>query len=71
MTNEQIEEIKRAKQHIANLALQMDEAYDSLVEKLNMQSNQKAQDWLFDYVYNSPDTQEELNYHITKIDDNI
>jgi hypothetical protein len=74
MTEEQIKEMNKVRKIVGDLSLQMCQAYDSLVEKLELKGNKDAQEWLFEYVHDTSiedKDESRLNYYITRIEDNL
>lgn len=49
-STQQIEEIEELKSYIEEINLQIDNRFNSLCDK--MQIDEDTKDWLFDYVYN-------------------
>lgn len=49
-TSEQVALIRYTRNRIKNLENQQSELYSELLDKVNV--NERAEDWLFDYVYN-------------------
>ena len=56
--------IYRDREYIQRLQRHIDSVYELLANDLRL--NQKGQDWLFDYVYNSDDTNIEFEEYLAK-----
>ncbi len=50
-TPEQRKLIKETRNKIKNMQVEQNKLFSNLLEELNMDQN--AEDWLFDYIYNS------------------